>query len=246
MTQKIVEIRNVTFGYNKHPVLENINLDIFERDYILIMGPNGGGKSTLLKLIMGIIQPWKGSITFGKGIGDRLGYVPQFSEFNRNFPISVLEMVLSGRIHSGNFLKRRTKSDLERAQDILEKLDLADERDANINNLSGGQIQRLLIARALVADPAVLFLDEPTTSIDLSSQSGLLDLLKELNRTTAIIVVTHDPTPFAQAYNHVACINRNLHYHERGELNAGHLESIYGCPVQLLGHGIPHTFLNQH
>src|SRR3974390_3103498 len=167
--RKIIEIRNLTFGYADRPILENVNIDIHDRDYLLIMGPNGGGKTTLLKLIMGILQPWHGSIQCESSIRNRLGYVPQFSAFNRNFPVTVLEMVLTGFINSGNFLRRPNRTCMEKANAIIDKLDLTDVRNRNINDLSGGQLQRLLIARALVADPVALFLDEPTTSIDLVS-----------------------------------------------------------------------------
>jgi zinc transport system ATP-binding protein len=244
--EKLVELRNISFGYDNIPVLQNVDLDIFKEDYILVIGPNGGGKTTLLKLILGILEPWDGTITFRKDISRRLGYVPQYSTFNKNFPITSLDMVLTGRICSRNFLRRYKKEDIEETEVTLKKLNLYDKRNEKINNLSGGQLQRILIARALVSDPAVLFLDEPTASIDITSQTNLRDLLEELNEKMAIIVVTHDPTPFARTYNHIACINKNIFFHGREELDSHTLEHVYGCPVELLGHGIPHTILKEH
>lgn len=244
--EKLIEIKNLSFGYNDNPVLEDVNLDICKGDYILVIGPNGGGKTTLLKLILGILKPWTGSITFHEDITNRLGYVPQYSSFNKNFPITSLDMVLTGCINSRNFLRKYKKKDIEKAEAILKIIGLYNKRNENINNLSGGQLQRVLIARALVSDPAVLFLDEPAASIDITSQTNLRDFLDELNEKMSIIVVTHDPTPFAQTYNHIACINKNLYFHDRGELDSHALEQVYGCPVELLGHGIPHTMLKSH
>jgi len=244
--EKLIEIRDISFGYDNTPVLKNVDMDIFEEDYILVIGPNGGGKTTLLKLILGILEPWDGAITFRKDISGRLGYVPQYSTFNKNFPVTSLDMVLTGRISSGNFLRKYKKEDIEETEVILKKLNLYDKRNENINGLSGGQLQKVLIARALVSDPAVLFLDEPTASIDITSQTNLRDFLDELNKKMAIVVVTHDPTPFAKTYKHIACINKNIFFHDRGELDSHALEHVYGCPVELLGHGIPHTILKRH
>jgi len=175
---KLIELKGVTFGYDARPILEAVDLTIHERDCLLILGPNGGGKTTLLKLVMGIVQPWRGTVLYHESVRDRLGYVPQFSGFNTNFPITVLEMVSTGCISGANYLKPSKKENMARAEEAIRRMDLFGERDKNITDLSGGQLQRMLIARALVSDPAVLLLDEPTTSIDLASRINLLDFIR--------------------------------------------------------------------
>jgi zinc transport system ATP-binding protein len=155
-------------------------------------------------------------------------------------------MVLTGCLNRRNYLRRPRSADREKAAAILAKFGLFGLHGKNISDLSGGQLQRVLIARALVSEPLILFLDEPTTSMDASAQSGLLELIADLRAQMAIVVVTHDPTPYAHHYLHIACLNRELHYHQRGELDSRALEQVYGCPVEILGHGIPHTLLATH
>lgn len=244
--EKIIEIKNITFGYEDNPILENVSMDIEKCDFILVIGPNGGGKTTLLKIILGIIKPWSGAVCFPQDLSGRIGYVPQFLNFNKDFPITVYETVLMGCLNSRNYLRRYKQEDRDKTAAILEKVDLYSKRKDWVNSLSGGQLQRVLIARALVSEPQVLLLDEPTASIDITSQTTLLDIIGELKERMSIILATHDPTAFSVYYKHIACINRNLYFHGTGELDGKIIEQIYGCPVDLLGHGIPHTVLKIH
>ncbi len=243
---KIIEIRNVTFGYGDAPVLEDVSMDIGENDFLLIIGPNGGGKTTLLKIILGIIKPWSGQVNFKRDLSGRIGYVPQFLNFNKDYPASVFETVIMGRLRSNNYLKKYSKDDEEKTKAVLDKVDLYSKRRERIGSLSGGQLQRSLIARSLVSDPLVLLLDEPTASVDITSQTTLLDLFDELKEKMSIVVVTHDPTAYSVSYRHIACLNRQLYHHGREEMDGKIIEQIYGCPVELLGHGIPHTLLKEH
>ena len=244
--EPLIAVEHVTYGYEKRPVVEDVSLAIGRKDFVLVIGPNGGGKTTLLKLILGIVAPWSGTIRYHGDSGGRLGYVPQFAHFNRNFPISVFDMVLAGCLDARNYLRRYTAENIEKTKAVLANLDLYEKRRELIADLSGGQLQRVLIARALVSDPAALLLDEPTTAMDAASQTNLLDLLAGLQERMSIVTATHDPTFYAQSYRHIACLNTRLYYHERGDLDSRTLEKIYGCPVEILGHGIPHTFLASH
>ncbi len=244
-TEPLIEARGVSFGYGADLVLENVDLAIYPKDYLAILGPNGGGKTTLVKLLLGLLAPRSGEIV--DRLPDRpgkLGYVPQFSTFDRAFPLRVLEVVRMGRIARRGLLAPYDREDRRAAEAILDRLHLLPLASRPIRELSGGQMQRVLIARALVSEPAILFLDEPTASIDAESRETLRALLIELNERIPIVVVTHDPTSIASAVRHVACVNRQLHYHH--ELTNEALEEAYGCPVELLGHGVPHRVLHAH
>jgi len=245
--EPLIELRDVDFAFERAAILEGVNLAIYPRDFLAIIGPNGGGKTTLLKVILGLLPPDRGTVRWSAALDRRrVGYVPQFATFARDFPVTVREVVLMGRLHGAGLLPRYSRHDHERTRAVLESLGLARLADTPVGDLSGGQLQRVLIARALVTDPDILFLDEPVASIDQDSRFTLTTLLAELNRRIPVVVVTHDITPFAAQVEHIACINRSLFYHGDGELQRGCLEETYGCPVELVAHGLPHRVLRDH
>jgi zinc transport system ATP-binding protein len=250
MPDPLVQVRDVTFGYGREVVLDHVSLAIQPRDFLAIIGPNGGGKTTLLRVILGLLRPWSGEVVFdlpgGRDPRGRLGYVPQFSTFDKDFPLRIADMVLMGRLGRRNLLRSWSREDRAAADEVLARLGLSKVAGAHVAEVSGGQLQRALIARALVADPAILFLDEPTASIDVESREILRELLADLNRAIPIVVVTHDVTSVAPMVNRIACINRRLFYHGGPELSTEVLEEVYGCPVELVTHGVPHRVLHDH
>ena len=248
----LVSVRDVSFSYGFEPVLKNISLDIFPRDYLAIIGPNGGGKTTLLKLILGLLKPDSGQIIWSQPPGKRqsvqhqIGYVPQFAVFEREFPLSVRDVILMGRLSGKLLWQKVSVEDNDLTSEIIDNLGLAPLSDKPVGQLSGGQLQRVMIARALVSNPEILFLDEPIASIDSDSRFRLSRILTELNRNIPIVVITHDITSFATDVAHIACVNRTLFYHGDAELASECLEEAYGCPVELVAHGVPHRVLQDH
>jgi zinc transport system ATP-binding protein len=246
----IVSVRNLTFGYGSEVVLDRVDLEIQPRDFLAIIGPNGGGKTTLLKVMLGLLRPWSGEVVYRLPSGGdprgRLGYVPQFSTFDKDFPLRVSDMVLLGRLGGRGLLRPWSRQDRAAADQAIERLGLAGVAGAHVAEISGGQLQRALIARALVADPEVLFLDEPTAAIDAESRETLRALLADLNRRIPVVVITHDVTAIASMVRRIACINRRLFYHGDPELSLEVLEEVYGCPVELVTHGVPHRVLHRH
>lgn len=250
MTSSIVEMKDVSFGYNGLSVIQDVNLDIRHKDFIAMIGPNGGGKTTLLKLILGLIRPVKGSIRVMGGSAGKnshhIGYVPQDVHINRNFPITVLGVVLMGKLAPKTGWTRRSAKDRIEAVETLEQMEIATLAESKIGELSGGQRQRVFIARALATRPRLLLLDEPTAGIDTKGQADLFRLLKELNRDITILVVSHDLLAISTYVKSVACVNRRLHYHHQAEITGDMLEAMYPCtveevcPVELVAHGLPH------
>jgi zinc transport system ATP-binding protein len=245
--EPLVSVRNVSYSYGYETVLSGINLEIYPDDYLAIIGPNGGGKTTLLKIILGLLKPAHGQVEWRCGNGrPRIGYVAQFATFERGFPLRVRDAVLMGRLGSSLGKQKVTEQDRQMMAEILEKMGLAELARQPVSHLSGGQLQRVMIARALVSQPDILFLDEPIASIDTDSRFRLSSILKELNKKIPIVVVTHDITAFAADVEHIACVNRTLFYHGDGELASDCLEEAYGCPVELVAHGVPHRVLQDH
>lgn len=243
----VVSLSHVTFGYDDEVILRDVSLTIRAGDFLAVIGPNGGGKTTLLKLLLGLVKPWQGTVTWHRNLGrGRIGYVPQFSTFDKHFPLTVLDVALMGRLGQRGLWRRYNDQDRLLAEAALQRLQLYDKCDDAVGSLSGGQLQRLLIARALACEPQLLLMDEPTSSVDAETRAVLNSLLTELNRDIPVIVVTHDVTAFATLVKQFACVNHQLYYHGQRELTAQMLEEAYGCPVELIAHGTPHRVLHTH
>jgi len=245
--EPLIELHGVTAGYDGEPALEEVDLTVRRGDFLAVLGPNGGGKTTLLKVLLGLVEPWRGRVVnhLPRRRG-ALGYVPQFAAFDRHFPIRVREVVEMGRLGLRRPPRRLTAGDRAAARNALERMGLAALAERHIGDLSGGQLQRTLIARAIAGEPEVLLLDEPLASVDAELRGTLVETLEALHRELTLVVVTHDLTPFAPAVRQIACINHRLHYHPEGKLTAGMLEEVYGCPVELIAHGVPHRVLAPH
>lgn len=230
----LIEINNLSFSYDKSIVLEDINLSVKPNDFLAIIGPNGGGKSTLLKLILGLLKPKSGKIssTYDK---NNIGYVPQNTNLNINFPITALEVVLMGHIGGKKPLFGYSKEEVICANHSLEKVGMLDFSNTKIGNLSGGQRQRVFIARALCANPKMMLLDEPTASIDVKGQTEVYELLKHLNHTMSIVVVSHDISVLLNYAKNVAHVNKNLVYHTLDNLQKNvESKNDHLCEVELL------------
>lgn len=248
---EVVRLTSVSASYGDVPVLENITLSVLKHDFLGIIGPNGGGKSTLLKVILGIVKPDSGDVLiFGKHpdrVRSRIGYVSQRPDFDRDFPASVGDVVLMGRYTRTGLVHRYGKEDRVAAEKALEQVGMLDVRDKQIGNLSGGQQQRIFVARALVSEPELLLLDEPTASIDPALQTEFYELLNTLKRRLTIIMVSHDIGAVSVYVDKIACLNDRLYYHGSSEVTPEILEATYKCPIQLITHGtVPHRVLKEH
>ena len=251
LVKDVVRLENVWVSYGDMPVLEDINLQVAEHDFLGIIGPNGGGKSTLLKVILGLIKPERGMVTVLGNTPDksrsRIGYVPQYSNYDHNFPVSVMDVVTMGRYGKAGLLKPYGRTDKEAAQRALGRVGMLDHAGAQIGQLSGGQQQRAFIARALVSEPQLLLLDEPTASVDSAMQTDFYELLEHLKEEMAIIMVSHDIGAVSVFVDKIACLNVQLYYHGSREITPEILEATYNCPVQLIAHGdVPHRVLKEH
>ena len=245
--KSLLKIEDLSFGYEKAPVIENINLEVFEQDFIGVIGPNGGGKTTLLKAILGLVKPNKGKIRFGESLQGRkkaIGYLPQVRYIDKKFPITVQDVVISG---SMLLEKRLSRAEIkEKADKLLYDMGIADIRHKAIGELSGGQMQRVFLCRALISDPALLILDEPDTFVDNRFEGELYEKLKQLNKEVAIILASHDVGTITSYVKTIACVNRHLHYHNSNRISQEQLDD-YNCPIKIISHGeIPHTVLKYH
>jgi zinc transport system ATP-binding protein len=249
--EKLIEIKNVYAGYGDDPVLNNVNLDIYDNDFIGVIGPNGGGKTTLIKTILGIIKPYHGTLNYFLAKNNRkgktsIGYLPQYHKIDRQFPISVIEVVLSGLMRRNRLFSGYNNKEKKRAEDLLERMGVPHLKKKIIGELSGGELQRVLLCRAIISSPRLLLLDEPNTFVDNKFEGELYQMLKELNEEMAIMLVTHDLGTISSYVKTIACVNRELHYHKSNVITQQQL-SAYNCPIQLITHGdVPHTVLGKH
>lgn len=244
----LIKIQNLTVGYDKTPVLQNVSLDVYENDFLGVIGPNGGGKTTLIKSILGLLKPSAGKIEFRNDIGMKkkpIGYLPQVKHIDRKFPITVSDVVKSGLMMQNSSIS--VSNVKQKVNDILSETGIFDIRNKAIGELSGGQMQRVFLCRAIVSNPKILILDEPDTFVDNRFEGELYEKLRILNSEMAIILVSHDMGTIVKYVKTIACVNGNLHYHPSNRITQKDLDE-YNCPIQVIKYGeVPHIFLkHQH
>ena len=246
---KLIELHDVSVNYDGYGAIRGVNLSIDSTDFLGVIGPNGGGKTTLVKAILGMVA-YEGRIDYAPELNsgnERLiGYMPQISEFDRAFPISVMEVVLSGLQGSKGLFGRYTKEDRMKALQLLAECDIEALADRPIGEISGGQMQRALLCRAVIADPKLLILDEPTNFVDNQFEQTLYRTLRRLNERMAIVMVSHDVGTISSVVKEIVCVNGHVHRHRANIISAEQL-AAYDCPIRLLSHGhVPHTVLEHH
>ena len=249
--EKLIELEHVSAGYGNKLVLKDISLTVYKDDFLGIIGPNGGGKTTLLKLILGLLPPVSGTIRFfhdGREVPSlKIGYLPQMNQIDRKFPISVEDVVASGLAAEKRLFRKYSASQRKRIGEVLQQMGLNDLRERPIGELSGGQLQRVLLGRAIVSRPQLLILDEPNSYVDKRFESLFYRLLGEINRESAIILVSHDIGTVLTMVKNIACVNETLHYHSGSDISSEWLSEKYDCPFELVGHGdLPHRVLKMH
>ncbi len=250
MAEIILKTENLKAGYGHDIILPNINIEIKQDDFIAVIGPNGGGKTTLLKTILGLLSPLGGKVRYfenGKEVKQlKIGYLPQYHSVDKQFPITVFDVIHSGFIHTNLFNFRLKKSEKKAIYEVAEKLGVETYLNSPIGNLSGGQLQKVFLGRAIIDNPRLLVLDEPNTYVDSQFESELYKLLKELNNDMAILMVSHDLGTVFSNVKSIACVNRNYVYHPTNELNQEIIDT-YNCPIDVVTHGhIPHRVLPEH
>ena len=245
----LLTLQNVSVAYDGCEVLQQVDLEIDSADFLGVIGPNGGGKTTLVKAILGTV-PHSGTIRFAPELYDGrerlIGYMPQLTDFDRAFPITVEEVVLSGLQGRRGFRSRYTKQDRAKVAELLAATGIETLARQPIGAVSGGQMQRALLCRAIVSDPKLLILDEPTNFVDNRFEHELYGTLQELNRRMAILMVSHDIGTITSVVKEIVCVNRTVHRHRSNRITEEQLQN-YNCPIQLISHGnIPHTILEHH
>jgi len=248
--ENLIELEGVTVRYGRTVALENVSLRVQRGDLLGVIGPNGGGKTTLLKVVLGLLRPAAGKVlVMGRAPNSRrqqVGYVPQHSRFDPSFPATVLDVVLMGRLGSAGLFRNFRTEDRAAAVEALEKVGLADLTSRGIGQLSGGQRQRVYIARALAMQTPLMLLDEPMSHVDSVMEAELYALIDKLRGETTVVFVSHDVGVISSFANKIACLNKNLFFHDSRELTQEMIDQAYCCPVDMIAHGVPHRVLKEH
>lgn len=246
----VIDVRDLSLSFRATTVLEDVNLEVGVGEFVGIIGPNGGGKSVLLRAILGLCEPDRGQVrVFGgapRAARGRVAYVPQYPGFDAEVPMTVLDTVLMGRLSSRRALRRFTDQDRDDADAALATVNAQHLAARPVGKLSGGQLQRVLIARALAVGAELLLLDEPAASLDPKSAAALYARLAELSSRITIVMVSHDLTVISRHVRSVACLNRRLHYHHSKDISREMIEATYGCDVDFLVHEHTHRVLDEH
>ncbi|MFH0756589.1 MAG: ATP-binding cassette domain-containing protein [Bacteroidota bacterium] len=245
MKRPLIQIRNLDAGYQGNVVLSNVSLSVMEHDFIGIIGPNGGGKTTLLKILTGIMKPLKGEVSYFIQRSE-IGYLPQGNQVDAQFPITVKEVVASGLDYRIGLKRQSGDAQKKQLEHILGKVGLENLQARSIGELSGGELQRTMVARAIVSSPRLLILDEPDTHVDNRFEMELYGLLRDLNESMTILLVSHDIGTISPYIKTIACVNRDLHYHASNEISEEQLK-VYNCPIEIITHGtVPHRVMKTH
>lgn len=249
--EPIISIKGVTVCYDNDVLaLDNVSLDIFGDDFLGVIGPNGGGKTSLIKAILGLVD-FNGKISFSESLvssrhSHKIGYLPQINSFDRLFPISVIEVVMSGMQKERQGFRRYTAKERQLAAELLDMMGVKGVANRSIGELSGGQVQRVLLCRALISDPKLLILDEPANFVDSDFEKELYEILKQLNEKLAIVMISHDLGTITSVVKNIVCVNKHVHRHNSNLITPEQLHN-YNCPIQLVYHAdIPHTVLPCH
>lgn len=245
----IIKISDLSVTYEGVKALEGVNLEIYDDDFLGVIGPNGGGKSSLAKAIMGAVK-YQGSIEYSDSLRRhnhyKIGYMPQVSQFDMRFPISTEEVVLSGLQTEKGMLGRYCHQDREKAHALLKRMGIDSIAKRPIGELSGGQMQRALLCRAVIAEPRLLILDEPTNFVDNKFEREFYSFVEQLSQRMAVMIISHDIGTITSIVKSIICVNKRAHRHDSNLLSKEQLKA-YDCPIQILSHGhIPHTVLEHH
>ena len=243
---KLLTLEHITAAYDTKVVLRDVGLTVWETDFLGIIGPNGGGKTTLLKVILRLLKPVAGTVAFyrdGQPVASlNIGYLPQINKIDKRFPISVREVIASGLMAQTRGARHLSKQQQQRVAEVIVWMGLDALSRRAIGELSGGELQRVMLGRAIVSRPQMLILDEPNTYVDQK-----FDLLREINQDTAVVLVSHDVGTVLSLVKNVACVNESLHYHPGADVSEEWMDEVYRCPIELVGHGeLPHRILKRH